>query len=130
MKCPSDVDCDAGRRLGCQTFCCRLLVRLDPDEQVPTGEPGTPPKGFVDKDEQGYCVHFDRERSLCRIWQQRPRICREYSCNGDPLLQVVLREGFVNIAQLAIAESKAYIPRETHIHVPCHHEANKKPNHS
>jgi hypothetical protein len=122
MKCPADVDCDAGRRLGCQTFCCRLLVRLDPEEREPSEEPGVAPKGFVDKDEEGYCVHFDRERSLCRIWERRPRICREYSCNGDPLLQVVLREGFVNIAQLAVAESKSFIPKETYVHVPCHHE--------
>lgn len=120
MTCPADVNCDAGRRLGCRTFCCRLLVRLDPDERVPSDEPGMPPKGFVDKDEEGFCVNFDRKRELCRIWARRPRVCREYSCNGDPLLQVVVREGFENIAQLVVAEAKSYIPREQYVRIPCH----------
>lgn len=84
------VDCDAGREMGCQTFCCRLLVRLKPHEMVPNEE-GLAPKGFVDKTEDGYCVHMDRETNRCGIWQTRPEICREYDCNGDEVLQVVLR---------------------------------------
>jgi hypothetical protein len=113
----ANVDCEAGRRLGCQTYCCRLLVRLDPDEREPTAR-GQVPKGFVDKDIDGYCVNFDRATQLCRIWAQRPRVCREYDCNSDSLLQVAMRHEFGNIVQLVKAASCAYIPQETYVHVP------------
>lgn len=113
-----DIDCEAGRRLGCHTFCCRLLVRLDPDEREP-GDGITPPKGFVDKDPvSGLCIHFDTQTNLCRIWERRPRVCREYSCNPDPLLQVVLRQGFTSLAALLRASAKSVISRESNRHIP------------
>jgi Fe-S-cluster containining protein len=115
----ADVDCEAGRRLGCQTFCCRLLVRLDRDERE-LARGGQPPKGFMDKDEHGYCVNFDRATHLCRIWAKRPRVCREYDCNGDFLLQVAMRREFRNIVELVKAAACDYIPQETYIHVPRH----------
>ncbi len=121
-KCRSDVDCEAGRRLGCHTFCCRLLVRLDPDEREP-GDGVTPPKGFVDKDpDTGLCIHFDAQTNLCRIWERRPRVCREYSCNPDPLLQVVLQQGFQSLAALLRACATADIRRESYRHIPCRGE--------
>lgn len=121
-KCRSDVDCEAGRRLGCHTFCCRLLVRLDPDEREP-GDGVTPPKGFVDKDpDTGLCLHFDAQTNLCRIWERRPRVCREYSCNPDPLLQVVLQRGFQSLAALLRASATTCIPDESHRHIPCRGE--------
>jgi hypothetical protein len=115
----ADVDCEAGRAMGCGTFCCRLLVRLDPEEREPA-EGSTPQKGFVDKSpEDGLCVHLDRETCLCRIWERRPRICREYDCNADLLLQIALREGGCrSITRLAKAAVHACIPRETYRRVP------------
>lgn len=117
----ADIDCDAGRRLGCGTFCCRLLVRLKPHEREPDRD-GIPAKQFVDKDEDGCCVHFDRASSLCRNWQQRPETCREYSCNGDFLLQVAIREGFSSIADLAKKATRSYIPCEQYVRVPVRQE--------
>lgn len=111
------VDCDTGRCMGCATFCCRMLVRLQLDEIKP-GDGTSPPKSFVDKDTDGYCIHFDRESNHCNNWEERPKVCREYECNSDFLLQVVLREGFSNIANLAKAASKAYIPKESYIKIP------------
>lgn len=111
------VNCDEGRRMGCSTFCCRMLVRLQPDEMEP-GDGKSTPKGFVDKDPEGYCVHIDRETGHCNNWHNRPRVCREYDCNTDFMLQVVLREGFTNIAELAKASIRAYIPKETYIYIP------------
>lgn len=118
----ADVDCEAGRRLGCQVFCCRLLVRLDPDEREPRTD-GLPEKGYMDKDPQGFCIHFDRERGICRIWERRPRVCREYHCNSDFLLQVALRQNFRNLAELLKAAARAYIPREQYRRVPLLGEA-------
>jgi len=103
--------------LGCQVFCCRLLVRLEPDERPPA-ENGLAQKGYMDKAPDGYCIHFDRERGICRIWEQRPRICRAYSCNTDPLLQVALRYPFRNLADLLRASAHALIPRGTEKSVP------------
>lgn len=111
------VDCDAGRVLGCGTFCCRLLVRLRPHE-IALAEADQRDKNFVDKTEVGYCVHFDIASSLCGIWKRRPEVCREYDCNGDFLLQVALKEGFTDIADLAKKARAAYIPKECYVRVP------------
>lgn len=108
----ASVDCAEGRRLGCQTFCCRLLVRLEPDERGPDNQ------GTVEKAADGYCVHLDREHHLCRIWDQRSRACRGYTCNGDFLLQVAVRNQFSNIVELVRLAATAYIPKETYISVP------------
>lgn len=113
----ADIDCEAGRALGCQTFCCRLLVRLDPDEREP-GDGTQPAKGFVDKDPDGWCIHLDRETQRCRIWAKRPRICREYHCNDDMMLQAALKLGCKNIAHLAQAATRMTLPRECFVRVP------------
>jgi hypothetical protein len=111
------VDCDAGRRLGCRTFCCRLLVALKPHEREARTD-GLPAKGYVDKDLRGLCIHMDSETWKCKIWERRPETCREYACNNDFKLQVAVREGFSNIVDLARKSSVAYIPKETYIKVP------------
>jgi len=125
------VDCEKGRRMGCATFCCRMLVRLQPDEMEPANGT-TLPKGFVDKDSEGYCIHFDRGgSSRCTHWDKRPKVCREYECNSDFMLQVVLREGFSNIAHLSKAAANAYIPKETYIKIPVirnHFDKNNNAN--
>lgn len=111
-----NVDCGKGRELGCQTYCCRLLVRLGPDERAADGA-DQKAHGFVEKSADGYCVNLDRDSHLCRIWETRPRVCRGYDCNGDFLLQVAVRNKFQNIAELVKLAASAYIPRETYIQV-------------
>lgn len=114
----SDVDCCKGREIGCQTFCCRLLVRLDPEERKESTN-GLPAPGFVDKAEDGYCIHFDRDTKLCENWHNRPRVCREYSCNTDDLLQVALRHSFTSIVDLVKKAQSMFVPREKYIRIPC-----------
>lgn len=121
-----DVNCDEGRKRGCQTYCCRLLVRLDPEEREPTQD-GTPEKGFVDKTEDGYCIHFDRENFLCSIWHKRPKVCRQYDCNHDALLQAAVRERFRNIVELAKAAARIFVPRECYIRIPYCGETEDRP---
>ena len=111
----ANVDCAVGREMGCQTFCCRLLVRLDPDERAAYGNI---PGNFVEKDADGYCKHLNRETQLCAMWDRRSRVCRSYDCNGDFLLQVAVRSSFRNIAELAKLAAIAYIPREDFVSVP------------
>ena len=117
MSVQCDVDCNKGRELGCQTFCCRLLVRLAPEERQQSKD-GVPAPGFVDKDADGYCAYFDRVSSLCRNWHNRPAVCRAYSCNADDLLQVALRQKFTGIVDLVKKAQKMFIPRETYKFVP------------
>lgn len=111
------VNCDQGRKLGCNTYCCRLLVRLAPEEMEPSKD-GLPAKGFVDKTEDGYCIHLDRKTNLCAIWHKRPKVCGEYDCNKDFMLQVALRKSFRTIVDLAKAAATSYIPVEQYIKVP------------
>lgn len=113
----TDVDCAAGRALGCQTYCCRLLVRLEPDERE-SGDGTQAAKGYVDKTPDGYCINFDRQTNLCSKWHDRPRACREYSCHGELLLQVALRHEFKNIVELVKLAATAYIPQESYITIP------------
>ena len=103
--------------MGCQTFCCRLLVRLKPEEMA-KDKNGLPAKRFIDKGTQGLCIHMDQTTLRCVNWENRPITCREYNCNDDFMLQVVLREGFTNIADLARKTAIAYIPKETYVKVP------------
>lgn len=108
------LDCDEGRRLGCATFCCRLIVRLDPDDvQL---DPEGRRKNCVDKDPvDGLCVHLDRETMRCSIWERRPRVCRAYNCNEDPQLQVVLRDGFKSLRVLVttpLPPARATVPKK------------------
>lgn len=109
------VDCEAGRRMGCATFCCRLIVRYDPGEVVRSPEGVR--KHCVDKDpDTGLCVNLDAATGRCRIWERRPSVCRAYDCNADPSLQVVLREGFRSLVALAL--SPTVVPRDWWIPVP------------
>lgn len=111
------IDCEAGRKFGCQTYCCRLLVRLDPDERD-AASTGEMPKGYVEKSADGYCIHLNRTTHLCGIWAKRSRVCRGYTCNNDFLLQVAVRNKFKNIAELVKLASTAYIPKEAYIQIP------------
>lgn len=43
------LDCNAGRKLGCKSFCCRLLVRLEEHERNEIDPVTNRPKGYVDK---------------------------------------------------------------------------------
>ena len=111
------VDCDRGRVLGCKSYCCRLLVRLAPDEMEP-GKNGMPAKGFVDKDEDGYCIHFNRQNCLCGIWHKRPAVCKAYDCNNDDLLQVAISRAFNNIVDLVMLAETLTVPEDSRVLVP------------
>lgn len=118
MSEPSDVDCQKGREAGCQTFCCRLLIRLEAEERIST-ETGSPSQSFIEKDKDGFCTHLDRQTYFCAIWHNRPKVCREYSCNSDPLLQIALRQPVTSMVQLVRKAQTVFIPKETFIRIPC-----------
>lgn len=92
------LDCDAGRKLGCKNFCCRLLVRLEEHERNEVDPSTNRLKAYVDKKENGTCLHQNEKSGLCENWENRPKICREYDCNYDKLLQIVIKSSGKSIS--------------------------------
>jgi Fe-S-cluster containining protein len=77
------VDCDARYHL-CRGACCALRFPLstqDLDEGVVRWELGAP--YLVRQGQDHRCVHQDRASHHCSIYEQRPGICRVYSCRND-----------------------------------------------
>ena len=69
----------------CEACCCRLEVMLIsdtgvPDQFVETDEWGS---WHMARLEDGWCAALDRSTMLCRIYAQRPGICRDYQA-GEP----------------------------------------------
>ncbi len=82
---PTPVTCET-----CAAACCRLEVLCLTDT-------GVPPR-FTTRDEwggttmerldDGWCAALDRDTLLCRIYAQRPLVCREFEMGGaDCLLE-------------------------------------------
>ncbi|VAW61305.1 hypothetical protein MNBD_GAMMA11-2417 [hydrothermal vent metagenome] len=117
MNKPCNVDCEQGRESGCQTYCCRLLIRLSENEIKPAND-GSTAKGFIDKDPDGYCIHFNREKFLCRIWSKRPDVCKSYDCNNDFLLQAAIKKAFSNIVDLVNIASSLRLEKSQYIKIP------------
>jgi len=81
---PADATVDCGARMHiCKAVCCRLSFPLSAPE-IESGqikwELGKP--YFARRDANGRCVHLD-SKSGCTVYQNRPRVCRSYSCAND-----------------------------------------------
>jgi Fe-S-cluster containining protein len=78
-----EVDCDARMHI-CKAVCCRLKFPLSCDE-VDSGtvkwDLGHP--YVIRHESSGYCTHNDTATGGCRIYEDRPGVCRRYSCAGD-----------------------------------------------
>ena len=77
------VDCEA-RMPVCQSVCCRLKFPLS-CEEVDRGrvkwDIGHP--YVIRQESDGYCTHRDRSTGWCGVYEDRPGICRSYSCAHD-----------------------------------------------
>jgi Fe-S-cluster containining protein len=77
------VNC-AERMHVCRAVCCKLNFALTAEE-VEAGrvkwDLGRP--YFIRQESSGFCTHNDRERGRCTVYEDRPGICRHYSCAGD-----------------------------------------------
>jgi Fe-S-cluster containining protein len=82
-KVSEPVDC-AARIPICQGVCCRLKFALT-QEEVERGtvkwDIGHP--YVIRQDSNGYCTHNDAGSHGCTVYDQRPTLCRDYSCRGD-----------------------------------------------
>ena len=75
----SPVKCSA-----CEAACCRLEVLLITDTGVPEGFIKTDKWGAMSmrRLDDGWCSALDRASMLCRIYDRRPWICREFEMGG------------------------------------------------
>jgi len=77
------VNC-AERLPVCKAACCKLNFALSPDE-VESGkvkwELGHP--YFIRHENNGCCSHLDSGKQCCSIYDDRPKVCRQYSCAND-----------------------------------------------
>jgi len=112
-----DADCDKRRVSGCKSYCCRLLVRITTDEMRPTKDRSTP-KGFINKDIEGHCIHFDNNNFYCAIWKNRSAIFRAYACKHLFLLQATINRPFNNLVDLIKLANIFELPENRHIKAP------------
>jgi Fe-S-cluster containining protein len=79
----AQVDC-AARMHVCQAVCCRLKFPLSATEveggriKWDIGHPY-----LIRHESDGYCAHIDRGTHACGAYDQRPEVCRTYTCVGD-----------------------------------------------
>lgn len=80
----------------CQAACCRLIVVLQPDDQVPEDLTTHSPEGLhvLRRGEDGWCVALDRAHMNCGIYETRPSACRRFAMNG-PYCKSIYAEGSV-----------------------------------
>ncbi|HEX9988146.1 MAG TPA: YkgJ family cysteine cluster protein [Chloroflexia bacterium] len=77
------VDCGARMHV-CHAVCCKLEFALTVSE-VEAGKVkwdlGRP--YFIRHDTNGFCTHNDRNTGGCGVYNDRPTVCRTYSCAED-----------------------------------------------
>lgn len=80
---PAVVDC-AARMPICHAVCCSLQFPLSAEE-VDAGKVrwdlGHP--YMIRDSSDGYCCHNDPQSGSCTVYEDRPQVCRGYSCAGD-----------------------------------------------
>jgi Fe-S-cluster containining protein len=68
----------------CKAVCCRLQFALSVEE-IESGqmkwELGKP--YYNRHHEHGYCHQMNLEKKCCSIYENRPSVCRKYSCAND-----------------------------------------------
>lgn len=72
----------------CQACCCRLEVLLITDTGVPSVYVDTDKWGgsTMRRLDDGWCAALDRNTMLCRIYDKRPLICREFELGSEDCL--------------------------------------------
>ncbi len=84
------VDCE-NRVQACQAICCKFpfaLSKQDVEEGIFKWDFGRP--YMIAHDEDGYCVHLDRESRECTVREHRPVPCRGFDCQTYDKLKVWL----------------------------------------
>jgi Fe-S-cluster containining protein len=76
------IDCENRWHL-CRSACCALAFTLS-FQDIQEGIRWNLGKPFLNaKGSDGYCLHLNRQTSMCGIYDCRPAICRQYDCRND-----------------------------------------------
>jgi Fe-S-cluster containining protein len=84
-KLSATVKVDCGARLHiCHAVCCKLDFALS----IPEVESGTVKWDlgrpyFIRRESDGCCTHLNSASATCRIYGDRPGVCKGYTCAGD-----------------------------------------------
>jgi Fe-S-cluster containining protein len=81
----------------CRANCCRLEVILMGDDDVPDEYTARDRwDGHVmARLNDGWCAALDRHTMLCRIYEHRPGVCREYEMGGGECLLERAKSGLM-----------------------------------
>jgi Predicted Fe-S-cluster oxidoreductase len=67
-----------------RAVCCRLQFTLSVSE-IESGQIkwdlGKP--YFIRHEKTGYCTHLNTHKKCCTIYENRPQVCKKYSCARD-----------------------------------------------
>jgi Fe-S-cluster containining protein len=68
----------------CKAVCCKLSFALS-IEEIEVGklkwELGKP--YYIRHKSNGYCCHINNENKQCNVYENRPSVCKKYSCAND-----------------------------------------------
>lgn len=68
----------------CEAVCCKLNFALSVEEiesSIIKWDLGQP--YFIRHETSGYCTHLDEKKKCCSVYENRPSVCKNYSCAGD-----------------------------------------------
>jgi Fe-S-cluster containining protein len=90
------IDCESRRQL-CKAACCKLsfaLSRQDIEEGIVKWDLGHP--YMIAKEGDGYCVHLEKARYRCKIWENRPVPCRGFDCRNAKRIWLDFENEIIN----------------------------------
>ena len=69
----------------CKACCCRLEVMIMGEDDVPLELTEADRWGgqIMARLDDGWCAALDRDTMLCRIYERRPTVCREFQMGGS-----------------------------------------------
>jgi Fe-S-cluster containining protein len=115
----------------CKAVCCRLQFALSAEE-VESGKVkwdlGRP--YHIRQESTGYCAHNDPEKKSCRIYHDRPTVCRRYSCAKDERIWTNFEEMELNEEWIKenLGESRPLLARALMFKQEEHREASVDPS--
>lgn len=70
--------------ISCEACCCRLEVMLITDTEVPDNYIEIDKWGGrrMAKLDDGWCSALDRNTMFCKVYEKRPKICRDFEVGG------------------------------------------------
>ncbi|WP_430413056.1 YkgJ family cysteine cluster protein [Kordia sp.] len=77
------VNCEERLHI-CKGVCCKLNFALSVEEieggksKWDLGQPY-----YIRQKSTGYCTHLDENKQCCSIYNDRPKVCKKYSCAND-----------------------------------------------